>query len=248
MVNVKKISRIILLAVLLPGCLDPYQPPTSDANTDLLVINGHINSTDNVAYVRITRALPLTGTEAYPPETNADVAIEDEEGNSLKLPEVASDTYSLSHLFNLDVRHRLGVLTKGKEYVSEFIALVKNSEIDSLTWKADQDKLEVSVHTHDNTEGTKYYRYMYDETYEYTARMMSYYKIENGFAIERTGGEYTFRCWKAEPSTPILVASTQNLRENLIAGYPVINIARGDRRLWLQYSALVRQYAIDKEA
>lgn len=244
----RKISSILLLSLLMLGCLDPYQPPTTNENTDLLVIDGHINSTDNIATVKITRALALTNAKAYPPETSAQVAIEDEKGNAVKLIEAAKGTYSISRTFNPDVRHRLKIITKGKEYVSEFIKLMKNSDIDSLNWQADQNKLVISAYTHDNAPGAKYYRYAYDETHQYTARNISSFKLVNGVAVDRSASEYMFVCWVTKPSAPILLASTENLRENFVAGFPVINISRGDRRLWIKYSALVRQYSIDKEA
>jgi Domain of unknown function (DUF4249) len=249
MVALKRIWTLPLMLLLLAvGCLDPYQPPTSTVDTDLLVIDGLINATDNVATVKISRAIGLSEATPYPLEANANVSIEEEGGNSMTLAEGPSGLYSVDQVFEMTKRYRLKVVTDGKEYLSSFITLQKNTEIDSLDWNADDKKFTISVNSHDFSNGQKYYRYTYDETYEYTASLFSAYKLVDGKALYRLPEEYVYWCWITQASKPILLASTENLNSNVVAHFPVINISKGDRRLWKKYSALVRQISLDRDA
>ena len=42
--------------VVAAGCLEPYNPPEISDNIDFLVVDGFINSSDNIAKVRLTKA------------------------------------------------------------------------------------------------------------------------------------------------------------------------------------------------
>ncbi len=241
-------SAIYLLGLFLLGCLDPYQPPTSNEKTDFLVIDGHINSTDNIATVKLSRAIGLSEPTRFPPEPGATVSIEGEDNQITPVPEVSGGVYSANHIFDKAIRYRLKITTQDKEYLSEFINLESNTPIDSINWKADGKKLTIFGNTHDIAGGIKYYRYTYDETFEYTSTLFSSYRLVNGEPVFRTPEEIIYWCWTTRPSNPILLTSTENLTTNIVAGFPILSIEKGDRRLWKKYSILLRQISLGKEA
>ncbi len=245
-----KISRSVIYAsgLFLLGCLDPYQPPTSNEQTDFLVIDGHINSTNNIATVKLSRSIGLSEVTLFPPETGAIVLIESEDNQIIPVSEVSAGTYSVDHVFDNAVRYRLSIAVKGKGYLSSFVELEKNTPIDSINWKADDKKLEVFGNTHDFSEGIKYYRYKYDETFEYTSTLFSSYKLLNGEPVYRTQEELIYLCWTTRPSNPLMLASTENLSMNIISGFPIVGIERRDRRLWYKYSILLQQISLSREA
>lgn len=248
--NVKKvsISSLCILGLLMLGCLDPFEPPTSNKKIDWLVIDGTINSTDNVAKVKISRAVNLSESSAYPLETSATVSIEVENHKPISLSESTPGVYSAKQVFDTKQRYRLRVKAKEKEYLSDYIKLEKNSSIDSLTWKADNSRLEIMANTHDFSEGHKYYRYTFEETHEYTSVVFSAYQLINGAAVYRTPDNYIFWCWITKPSKSILLTSTENLTQKVVSQFPITRIERGDRRLWIKYSVLVQQISLSKEA
>jgi hypothetical protein len=238
----------MVLGLVALACLDPYNPPTTNEKTDFLVVDGSINSTDSLVTVMLGRAINLSSTAEYPAETNATVMIEDSNNQTALLPEIEAGVYSLKHTFDDNLQYRLKITARGSEYASDFISLEKNSPMDSVSWKADGTELEIYANTHDFSEGHKYYRYTIEETYEYTSIFSSRYKLVNGQAVFRTPQEDIYHCWLTQAPPTLTVTSTENLSQNIIANFPIHTIQKGDRRLWRNYSLLVRQIALSKEA
>ena len=249
MKQVKKKLLLIfaILGILIPGCIDPYEPPVSNAETNFLVIDGNINSTGNVAIVKLSRAIALASTAPFPPETGATVFIEDENNQLTALPEVADGIYSVNKIFDTELQYRLKVSSGTSNYQSDFILLETNAPIDSVTWRADDTHLEILANTHDFSDGPKYFRYSVEETYEYTSVFYSSYKLENGIAVYRSPTESVYNCWITQNPISLLLGTTENLSQNIIANFLVQKIEKGDRRLWRKYSVLVRQMALDRK-
>src|SRR5690349_16600341 len=155
-----------LLGLVALACLDPYNPPTTNEKTDFLVVDGSINSTDSLVTVTLGRAINLSSTAEYPAETEVLVVLEDNNNQTVLLPEVEAGVYFLKHTFDHNLQYRLKINARGNEYASDFISLEGNSPMDSVSWKADGTELEIYANTHDFSEGLKYYRYTIEETYE----------------------------------------------------------------------------------
>ena len=247
--GVVKICLILIsFGIVSISCIDPYTPPVSDETIDYVVIEGNINSTNNSAIVKISQAIPLAASYDFPKVIGASVLVETESHAFINLSEVAPGEYSASGTFDHNIKYRLNVSIRGEKYISDFIQLQKVSPIDSLTWSADINKLQIHVNSHDYTEGAKYYKYNFEETHEYRSPFFSSYKFINGVPIYRIQEEEIHRCWTTTPSTTILVATTENLQQNQISEFEIITIEKGDPRLFYQYSALVKQSAISEDA
>lgn len=238
---------LALFSIVVLGCLDPYDPPTTKTQTDFVVIDGHINSTDNTIRVKITRSISLQNTSEYPAVSGATVFALDENNQSLLLTEAVPGIYTASHSFDSNLQYRLKATINGKEYSSDWVELVSNAPIDSLTWKADDIGLEVFANTQDVSEGDKYYRYSYDETFEYTSIYYSSWVYTPSFPVYRNEAEQIYSCWITKPSTAIIITSTENFTQNQVANFPLARIPKGDRRLWNRHSMLVKQYSLDKK-
>jgi hypothetical protein len=242
--------RIIcfMAALTLISCLDPYQPPTSNKNVNFLVVDGFINSSDSLATVILSRAISLNDVSSFPLETTAIVSVEDETGDLIFLNQSQPGTYTIKKYFNVDSRYRLNVSIDGKEFASDFIELLETAPIDSLSWKANNDHLDIYASTHDFSPGFKYYRYTYEETYEYTSAFSSDYKLVGSVVQLRAPEEHIYSCWATNPSSGILLSSTLGLTQNIISNNLLLRITKGDSRLWKKHSLLVRQISLDKEA
>jgi hypothetical protein len=111
------------------------------------------------------------------------------------------------------------------------------------------------LNSEDPEGNTRYYRWEFTETYEYH---LQYYPIIKAIfgANPGTGGdriEYLpaqpgggFRCWKHEPSTRIMIASSENLTEDAVVAFPLNYVDVTTYRLYRKYSLFVKQYAISK--
>lgn len=245
------ISFIVLLSMLsgsvLWSCLEPYAPPKRGNQVNFLVIDGMLNGSDGSVNVRLTRAKPLDDQGEYEVVTTANVYVEDEDGDQFFLSEVGNGNYArAASPINLDKKYKLVVIIDSKIYESTLIAIQKSPAIDSITWVPELDGTEISITTHDPSKQTQYYRWILNETWEYRAAFNSRYKIENGTPTIRYDNIY--RCWQSQMGSTILVASTTRLNEDIVYKFPINFIPKGDPRLFVKYSVLVKQYGLSKEA
>jgi hypothetical protein len=248
MTLLKRRNIFLITITLLVGCLEPYVPPVTQEDTDILVIHGHINSTNNSATVTLSRSVSLSETIISNPETNADVFIVDHNDQETALNELTAGVYSVNKIFDYNTQYRLRVITKGKTYSSNLISLVKTQPIDSITWSTDAGKLEIFANTHDFSEGTKYYRYICDETYEYRSYYRSDYYFSGGQVVPRPPDERIYQCWSTKTLNSILLTSTETLSQNTVVGFKLQEIEKGNPKIYLNYSLLVKQVALDKNA
>ena len=178
---------ILFFITFLFRCVEPYNPPALDAVVDLLVVDGFINASDNTAYVRLSKATALDENGAGVPEKNATVAIEDEQGNSFILNENVPGDYTLvDGQFSFSKRYRVVIATRNsKHYYSDFIELTPTPPIDSVTWKPgiQHHGIDIHVNTHDNSNMTHYYQWTFEETWEYTSKFPTAFRIQNGVVI-----------------------------------------------------------------
>jgi len=65
--------------------------------------------------------------------------------------------------------------------------------------------------------------------------------------VLRTVDDYIFYCWNENPSTEILITSTDRLSENRVSRFPITVIPAGSRKISMLYSIQVSQRAISEE-
>jgi hypothetical protein len=245
---IRRIYAVLMLAGT--SCLEPYNPPEITDSVDILVVDGFINSSDNSATVRLTKATPLSDISAEDPAVDGFVQIEDENGFFQTLNAVENGYYKLSQLQLSDnTKYRLSIeRSNGKRYYSDFITLTACPPIDSLTWAAStqSEGINVFVNTHDDTGQSKYFQWTFDETWEYTSRYGSFYKLVNGVILPQDIN--VFRCWISKPSTQILIGSTTRLSTDIIRDFPLMFIPFRSQKVSVRYSILVQQRTLTKEA
>jgi Domain of unknown function (DUF4249) len=235
-----------LLALLLSSCIDPFRPEVQDVPTNYLVVDGFINS-NGVSTVRLSRTFSVNSaaTGTAPVERQAQVYIEDEQGTRFLLREAAATpgTYTSAALqLPAGARYRLHLYAGSQEYASAYTPVRPTPPIDSVTWRVVPDGLQISVNSHDASNQTRYYRWSYDETWEFTSAYESRIEyVAGGTFRPRTTNIY--RCWASRPSTAIRQFSTTRLSDDVVARYPLLTLSPETAELRIKYSILVRQYA-----
>lgn len=216
----------------------------------MMVIDGFLNSTENSASVKLSYATALSSDVPPVVETGATVTIEEEGGGTLILNETEPGNYKLDNLFvDKTKRYRLLVRTNaGKDFFSDYIEILDTPQIDSVTWKPDDNGVNVFVNTHDAESNSEYYSWSYEETWEYNASFYSTYKMVNGEAFQRFPDDQIYTCWTTTSSTEILVGSTTRLAEAVVRDFPITFVAGPDVKLSRRYSILVRQKTLSKDA
>ncbi len=106
------------------------------------------------------------------------------------------------------------------------------------------------MNTHDPDNGTRYYFWKYSDTWEYTAAYGSRLKVSHGEVVPRedTPDDAIYRCWRNAFSRTIIVSSSNRLNEDIISQFPVAVIPWESPKLQSEYSILVEQRAITREA
>lgn len=235
------------LLLWLGSCIEPYRPEVIQVPNNYLVVDGFINSTGPTT-IRLSRTVNLDGATIPPGELKARVFIEEEGGAQFDLKEGTNGNYTGNPLqLNATRRYRLRIRTAdGKEYASGYEANKITPPIDSVTWEIRNDAVQLYVSTHDPAQNTRYYRWKFDETYEFTSAFYSAYEYTRTGITDRR--EPIFTCWRGGSSSAILIGSSAKLTQDVISEYPLFTIPSNSVKIDRKYSLLVKQYAQTKEA
>jgi hypothetical protein len=252
--KILKIAIGSYIAMILTGCKDLYYPPDSAKDVRSLVVEGLLNSGQAPTVIRLSRTVNLNDTAKIKYELGAQVTVEGENGSKFTLTGNTKGEYSIVQL-SLDgnVKYRVRIrTTDSKEYLSDFVPVQTAPPIDNIVWKRKEDGLQpgiqIFLNSHDDQNKTKYYRWEYDETWEFHSPYPSYYEYVNGLFIPRPDPTKLWMCWRSEPSNTILVGSSAQLAQDVISLAPITLVPFGSIKMTVRYSILVRQYALTKEA
>lgn len=256
MIGNNRLKVIFISTVLIAGaCVEPYPPPSSIGDVNYLVVDGFINATDQSATVTLTHALPLSEGKQNPPEEEANVTVQTENGESVALQEVDEGVYKVNNLtIDESKTYRVHIVTKeGKAYSSSYVPVKKAAVLDSISWNGKTTGVDEGQGTyffvsgHDPSNSTFYYRYRFSETWEYRVALNSDFKKDGDIPVYRSPSEQVYTCWRTVNSTEILVASTRNLTQDVVSLLPVRFIKKGSRLLSRAYKMKISQLSISQE-
>ncbi|HET7179735.1 MAG TPA: DUF4249 domain-containing protein [Chryseosolibacter sp.] len=240
-------SSVVL--ILLLSCVEPYNPKVDNRDLNLLVVDAFLNAATDSATVALTRTLPVESDEIVPNETGAFVRIEDDQGSVYQLQEKGGGIYSgRVDGVTSSRQYRVRITAGGDDYASDLVTVAQTPPIDSITYEFLPDGVQFYVTTHDPTNQSRYYRWEYDETFEYNSEFFSYYMFQGDVIVPRPAELTRHTCWKSDYSTDILVGTTKHLKESVINKFPIAFIPNGSIKLTVEYSILLRQQAITEAA
>jgi Domain of unknown function (DUF4249) len=236
--------------LIVTSCLDTFNPPMDLRTVDVLVIDGFLNASEKRVDVVITQAQTLTSAGPAPVVSGASVSIHSADGGSFNLPETKAGTYSRTELnIDHDAKYQLRVKTlAGEEYHSDFVDVRRAPSIRDLIIEPRQDEtaLEVTISAADPTKNTRYYRWDYIETWEYTSIFRSDFDLVNRLPVPRLPGQGIYRCYRQRQSTKILVGTTIHLDEDVVSNQLLATIPKGDQRTMAKYGIEVIQRSITR--
>ena len=256
----KNICTVFLIfgiaGLLVTACKEPYLPPEIKNPNSYLVVDGELHIGSDSTYITLSRTRSLQDSVPNIPELYAQVLVLGENGEQYQLVPIGNGVYATNYIgLGVNERCKLVINTNdGKSYVADSIQVLNSPPIDSVSWKQDtgavanKQGVNIYVTTHDPSNTTTYYRWEYQETYEYHAKYDAFYFYENGSIVPRLPSEHTFVCWKERPSTELLLASSAGLSADLIFEQPLVFIPQGSQQISVKYSLLVKQTALSKAA
>ncbi len=246
------IRSITVLAIVLfvYGCIDPFSPPEINSVEKYLVVDGFLNMSADTTIVQLRRTQNVKENTLPTSELGAKLTVESEKGQVYQFVEKGNGLYILvPGTLDRNVKYRLNITTRaGRQYVSDMVTVSKTPPIDSVTYQLDKflNAMVIKVNTHDATNSTRFYRWQFEDTYEYFA---PYYS-----GLEVVGKELLFRreninqCWKSGKSANIILGSTIKLSKDEIRDLPVNIVPVSTNKLLTRYSILVKQYGLTRDA
>ncbi|HTI58409.1 DUF4249 domain-containing protein [Mucilaginibacter sp.] len=232
---------VLFVALLTVGCKKAFEPKDALASANrYLVVEGTINTGADSTFITLSRTKKYGPGVQIDRETNAQLIVQSDAGNTYSLYEVRPGVYSAAPL-NLDNTHkyRLHIKTAGgKEYLSDYVEVKDSPSIDSVGFAAQTNGVQVYVNTHDDANATKYYRWEYSETWQFQSFFESY----------MLGDEPRHVCYATDTSTAVLLANSNKLSGDLIYQAPLAFIQGTSEKIETKYTILVKQYALTTDA
>jgi len=253
--NGKYIILCGIIAFFAISCTKPYNPKVISTAGNYLVVEGTINTGGDSTTILLSRTVPLNSNLTTVPELGAVITIQNNQNQSYSLVEKGNGVYASAALtLPATAQYRLSIVTTdGKTYLSNYVTPIVTPPIDSIGFTEISNKqqgsgLQIYVNTHDPNNNTHYYRWDYNETWQFNARYESFF-ITNGTAIvPRTAAQQIYQCWGNSISTDIELGSSAKLTQDVIYQSPLVFVPSTSEKLETRYSILVKQYALSADA
>ncbi|MDX2306046.1 MAG: DUF4249 domain-containing protein [Microscillaceae bacterium] len=251
----KNILGFFILLWAFSQCVEPFEEFDAQDFEDYLVVEGLITNETKAHRILISRTSPIDSL-VFIPETEAQVHIEDEQGNRFPLSEKEPGKYFTTPNFTGIIGQSYTLLiqtSSGRNYRSDAVTLKSCPPIDSIyaeyrTGLINRpDGIEFYVDSHDPSNQTRYYRWEWEETYEIVVPFASIFEWIQGNEV-RPRTENVGNCWKSDTSSTILIKNTIGLANDQISRFPVRFMDKFSQEIRTKYSILVKQYALSEEA
>ncbi|RZK76988.1 MAG: DUF4249 domain-containing protein [Pedobacter sp.] len=233
------------------SCKKPYTPEVTSVNSNLLVVEGTINTGADSTIFKLSRTVLVSTKVATKPELAAVVTVESDANESYPLTEKGAGIYIHTGLkVSSSKKYRVRIRTsKGTIYVSDFVESKVSPPIDKVSWDTNDNGLNVYVNTHDDAANSRYYRWEYQESWIFYAKYQSEFVFKNKEIVQR---DYTtediYQCWAGSTSSTIVLGSSVKLAKDVINKAPLTSIGSSSEKVSSKYSILVKQYVLTKEA
>ncbi len=238
--------------LVINSCIEPFSPPEVTNPDTYLVVDGFLNVDGDTSRIILSHTQGTNDDKQFETESGATLIVEQENGENYAFRDMGNGSYTLPPAaFNRDARYRLKIRRlDGREYESDYVVVSKTPPIDSVTYRVDEGRnaMIIYVNTHDPSNQTRFYRWNYEETYEY--RMAYYSSLTRDYTTKQivTRSENINVCWRTLPSRDIKLGSTIKLSQDIIRDIPVNVVDIATNKLYFGYTILVKQYGLTREA
>ena len=238
----------LILTIL--GCRKPYNPPAITNTPSYLVVEGTIISGSDSTTIKLSRTVSLSNGTPPKPVSQATLTIESNASSTFPLTEIKPGSYASAGLHLDNTRqYRLRIITAdNKIYLSDFVPLKVTPPIDSLNFTALNNGMQFYANTHDPNNSTRYYRWDYEETWQFQAEYLSSDLFDGTQFLPRQPDQQVYYCFGDDVSNMILLASSNNLSQDVIYNMPITFVPSNSEKFETKYSILLRQYTLTKDA
>jgi len=248
--RLRNICCVLLLTLVC--CKKPYNPPATSTSDSYLVIEGVINSGNLNTIIKVSKTVKLTNKTSFNPVTGAVITVEGDKGYIYYLIDVGDGSYNSYTGLNLlpTQKYRLRVKTANKEYLSDYVEVKQTPPIDSVGYKLQNGIVNLYVNAHDPANKTRYYRWDYEETWQFHSKYESVMVLDSTInaIVARRPDQLVYDCFGNDSSSHIVLFSTEKLGKDVVFQNPLTQMPLTSEKVERRYSILVRQYALTQEA
>lgn len=232
------------------GCKKAYNPPAINAPSSYLVVEGVIDPGSDSTIIKLSSTTNI-GVKGVSPVLKATLVVEgNQQSSTYFLTEIGNGKYASPGL-NLSgsKQYRLRiVLQNGKTYLSDFEDAKITPPIDSLNYIIQSSGLQITSAAHDVTKNTRYYRWAYNETWQFHSNYSSTSIFDGNNITFRRIDQQIYTCWANDTSSNIILGSSAKLVQDVIASNPITFIPSTAEKISVRYSILLKQYALTSNA
>jgi hypothetical protein len=117
-----------------------------------------------------------------------------------------------------------------------------------VTYRVEDEGLYIYVSSHDATNQTRYYRWDYQENWQFHTYYQSFFVSDGTKIRPRTPAEDVYNCYQSHASNVIILSNTLKLQQDVISQQPVTFVRGASEKVSNIYSIQVRQYPLTPEA
>ncbi len=260
--NRKKLMVILGLSVAvvgLYGCLEPFSAPEIDGARQHLVFDGvFMVGEKDTSIINLSLTQRVNAIDLPPKVTGATMQVETRKGLKYTFSEIREGQYRLlPQRFDQTDEYRVRITTRdNKVYLSDYEPVSLAPPIDSIYYSAVGNQgINIYLDTHDARNKTRFYRWDYDETWQYSVPIPSdWEKVEVGkdFAgrpiidlVARTVPVST--CYDTHDASNIVIGTPIKLSQDIIRGAKIAYVPAASGKLLTKYSVEVRQYGLTQK-
>lgn len=256
---------LIVVLFLLIGCLEQIELEQIDSD-QLLVVEATITDQPVKQQVRLSRTVPLNSDQIFVGLSDAEVWIEDDQGNRVNFSEVDPGIYETENTFSaqMGVSYQLNIETaNGKTYQSEPSAMVRTSPIDSVyaqftpfenQFNPGHGRFNFYLDARSNPSENRFFKWEWNSTYEVQVPQPSRWLWTGGetFIIRERGSVNDSLqveiCWNHNRSKNLLLEELLP-GENQVIAQPLHQFNSLDSpQMKVRYSIEVKQYALTERS
>jgi hypothetical protein len=250
MMKLRNAFYVLVLALFC--CKKLYNPPASSSPNSYLVVEGVINPGNDSTVIKISRTVKLNDKITDNPVLGATVTVESDQNSSVTLYDINNNGHYYSPGLNLSSsqKYRLRIKTNTSEYLSDFAEVKLAPPIDSVGYKVQNGIVNLYVNTHDPANKTGFYRWDYEETWQFHAKYQSVMVLDTTIntIVARRADQLDYDCFGNDISSHIVLFSTEKLGQNVVFQNPLTQMALTSEKAERRYSILVKQYALTPDA
>jgi hypothetical protein len=243
----------IVFCLLLTTCIDPFDIGNVVDGQPRLVVEGLLTNETKAHEVRISFSSPTLSTFDAEPVSNAAVFIEDENGNRVQLSEEREGAYLTPPDFagtvgveytlrirtaeNVSYRSLPEIMPAVAEIDSIYAEPASRTSLTALGTLIDEWGLGFYLNTGTGLPESNFYRWEWEETYEFMAPLMTEMQLETPICYQTS-----------RPFRSLLISSSQDFTQDRIERQPINFVSKRTYKLQRRYSLQVTQYSLTERA